>query len=81
MMSDCVWFWMKVVHDSSWKSFENVCKDVSLNFDGTGRCGRYNKYLFFSLSVKNMEPSSTEGGAEETLLKNHPPSVVSAEIK
>lgn len=36
---------------------------------------------FFSLSVKNMEPSSTEGGAEETLLKNHPPSVVSAEIK
>lgn len=37
--------------------------------------------FFFSLSVKNMEPSSTEGGAEETLLKNHPPSVVSAEIK
>lgn len=31
--------------------------------------------------LKNMEPSSTEGGAEETLPKNHPPSLVSAEIK
>jgi len=28
-----------------------------------------------------MEPSSTEGGAEETLLKNNPSSPVSAEIK
>jgi len=28
-----------------------------------------------------MEPSSTEGGAEETLLKNQPPSLVSADIR
>lgn len=28
-----------------------------------------------------MEPSSTEGGADETLPKSHPPGLVSAAIK
>lgn len=42
-----------------------------------GGCDWYNKYLFF---LKTMEPSSTEGGAEEKLLKNYP-SPVSAEVK
>lgn len=51
-----------------------TCKDVSLEVDVVGITS-----TFFCL--KNMEPSSTEGGAEETLPKNHPPSLVSAEIK
>lgn len=42
-----------------------------------GGCDWCNKYLFFP---KTMEPSSTEGGAEEKLIKNHP-SPVSAGVK
>lgn len=67
------------------KSFENVAKlCASLQMQRCvssilwhGGCDWCNKYLFF---LKTMEPSSTEGGAEEKLIKNHP-SPVSAGFK
>lgn len=63
------------------KSFENVAGAEVRRFNSTDVVDVIGLTSTFFLSVQNMEPSSTEGGAEETLLKNHPPNLVSAEIK